>query len=205
MLIAKDWLKSDGESMRDIVASEGKLVAGSFQTRECSLFAEHYASLQRDTGRAVPPRKAFDPSRARTLLPYLSILEIKEPKLALVRLVGTAIVNRTRIDNTGRNLLDMLPEQSRDWSWGHFKRITETPCGSTFLSKEDYEHVSLWIEVVSFPLADVEGAARYILSLSVEVDRQQLAFRGSQAMQIGELSSYRYIDIGCGIGRPAER
>ncbi|MFZ1990520.1 MAG: PAS domain-containing protein [Alphaproteobacteria bacterium] len=199
MFIANDRPKGDGESMRDIVASEDKLVAGSFQTRECGLFAEHYASLQRDTGLTVPPRKTFDPSNARALLPYLSIIEIKEPKLALVRLVGTAIVNRTRIDNTGRNLLDMLPEQSRDWSWGHFKRITDTPCGSTFLSKEDYADVSLWIEVVSFPLADAEGLPRFILSLSVEVDRQQLALRGSQAMQIGELNSYRYIDIGDGI------
>jgi len=182
--------------MRDIVASDDKLVAATFQTPECGLFAAHYASLQRDTGLVVPPRKAFNPAKARALLPYVSLLEIKEPKLALVRLVGTAIVNRTRIDNTGRNLLDMLPEQSRDWSWGHFKRLTDTPCGSTFLSKEDYEHVSLWIEVVSFPLADMDGVARFILSLSIEVDRQQLALRGSQAMQIGELSGYRYLDIG---------
>ena len=185
--------------MRDIVASEDKAVAVGFQTAECGLFAEHYAALQRDSGQVVPPRKAFNPSHARALLPYVSLMELKDPKLALVRLVGTAIVNRTRVDSTGRNLLDMLPDQSREWSWDHLKRMTGTPCGSTFLSKEDYEHVSLWVEVVSFPLADTDGSARFILSLAVEVDRRQLALRGSQAMQIGELSSYRYIDIGEGI------
>lgn len=185
--------------MRDFVASGGKAVAVEFQTAECGLFAEHFAELQQSTGRVVPDRKAFSPSQARALLPYVSLIELKDPKLALVRVVGTAIVNRTHVDNTGRNLLDFLPEQSREWSWDHLKRLAETPCGSTFLSKEDYEHVSLWVEVVSFPLADADGAPSFILSLAVEVDRQQLAVRGNQAMQIGELSSYRYIDIGEGI------
>ena len=185
--------------MRDFVASEGKAIAIQFQTAECGLFAEHYAALQRDTRWVMPPRKAFNPSQARALLPYVSLMELKDPQFALVRLVGTAIVNRTRIDSKGRNLLDLLPEQSREWSWDHLRRITETPCGSTFLSKEDYEHVSLLVEVVSFPLADIDGVASFILSLAVEVDRQQLALRGSRAMQIGELSSYRHIDIGEGI------
>ncbi len=114
------------------------------------------------------------------------------------RLVGTAIVNRTRIDNTGRNMMEILPAEMRDWSWQHFNRMISTPCGSTFLSKEDYEHVSALIEVVSFPLADGDGVARFILSLSVEIDHQRLALRGEQAMQIVELSGYRYIDIGNG-------
>jgi len=184
--------------MRDFVASKDKPVEGDFHTRECGLFAEHYAWLQRESGQMVPPRKAFNPSQARALLPYISLAEIRGPRFVFVRLVGTNTVNRTHIDSTGRNLIEMLPEHMREWSWGQLVHVTETPCGLTFLCKEDYEHVSLWVEVLSFPLADADGAPRFILTLAAEVDRQKLALRGDQAMQIGEHTNYRYIDIGCG-------
>jgi len=174
-----------------------------FRTRECALFLELYQGLQRSTGELVPPRKSFDPAAARALLPYVSIMEIREPRLALVRLVGTAIVNRTHIDNTGRNMLDLLPDEAREWSWSHFRRLLDTPCGCTFVSREDFEFASVFVEIVSFPMADTDGTRRFVLSLSVEVDRDGLVLRGDQAMQIGGLSAYRYIDIGAGTGAGA--
>jgi len=170
-----------------------------FRTREVELFTELYRGLQLQTGQIVPPRKMFSPAEARSLLPYVSIMEIKEPGLALVRLVGTAIVNRTRIDNTGRNMLDLFPPETRGWSWDHFRRLLDTPCGCTFLSREDYENARVLVEVASFPLADQDGKAVFIVSLSVEIDRQSLMLRGEAAMQIAELHNYRYIDIGAGV------
>jgi len=185
--------------MRDFVASKDKLVAGGFYTRECAQFAELYAALQRQSGEVVPPRKAFSPSQApRTLLPYVSLIELREPKLALVRLVGTAIVNRVGFDSTGSNMLDTLPEPARDWSWNNLQHVVGTPCGLTFVFKEDYERVSLWVEVVSFPLA-LDDKPALVVSLSVEVNRQQLPLRGERAMQMGDVSCYRHIDIGKGI------
>ena len=174
------------------------LPGADFRTRECSLFAALYRGLQDQTGELVPPRKAFSPSAARAFLPYVSIFEIHEPRLALVRLVGTAIVSRTHIDNTGRNMLDLFPREARDWSWGHFRRVLDTPCGCTFLSQEDYEHASVLIEIVSFPFSDLGSKPQFIVSLSIEIDRQELMLRGDQAMQIGELHGYRYLDIGAG-------
>jgi PAS domain len=147
----------------------------------------------------VPPRRTFNPASARAVLPYVSMIEIKEPRIAQVRLVGTAIVNRTRIDNTGSNMMDLLPPETQEWSWNHFRRLLETPCGCTFLAQEDYERTSVLIEIVSFPLADQDNRPQFIVSLSIETDRQNLMLRGDQAMHIADLHGYRYIDIGAGV------
>ena len=146
----------------------------------------------------VPPRKAFSPAAARSLLPYVSIMEIKEPRLALVRLVGTAIVSRTHIDNTGTNMLDLFPPEIHDLSWTHLRRLMDTPCGSTFLAEERYTGANVLIEVLSFPFADQSGAANHLISLSIEIDRQELMLRGDDAMHLGDFRNYRYLDIGSG-------
>jgi len=90
-----------------------------FWTREAGLFCAYFRTLQEETGRLVPPRKAFTPTLARPLLPYLSILEVKSPELLLVRLVGTAIVNRTHFDNTGGNITVtfVAAESTKEITW----------------------------------------------------------------------------------------
>jgi len=169
-----------------------------FWTREAELFCRDYRRLQLETGQIVPPRKAFTPATARAPLPYLSILEFKSPQLLLVKLVGTAIVNRTRIDNTGRNMLDLMPPELRADAIAGFRELLDTPCGATYISHENYGDVAIPIEILSFPFADAAGRPTLIISLSVETDRQELMLRGEDPMALSTIFSKRTIDLGAG-------
>ena len=176
-----------------------------FWTREAGLFCAYFRTLQEETGRLVPPRKAFTPTLARPLLPYLSILEVKSPELLLVRLVGTAIVNRTHFDNTGGNMLDLMPPAIRQEAVAGFRELLDKPCGATYVSNEDYQNGPIPIEIVSFPFADDEGVPRFIISLSIEIDRQELMLRGDQRMALSAIFDKRMIDIGAGRDAKARR
>ena len=191
--------RSADATASDIVAYPSKVIASSLHTTEGARFIETYWALQRHTGKLVPPRQAFNPSLAKSLLPHMGIIEVREPRLALIRLVGTGIVNRTRINNTGRNLMERLPAALRETTWQHLTCMINTPCGSAFLSKEANGYVSALIETVCLPLADTDGTARFIFSVSTTIDRQQLARRDEQEMQIAEQHDYRFIDISDGL------
>ena len=119
-------------------------------------FFNVYGSLQRETGRMVPPRKSLGLAASRLFAPYLSILEIREPMVALVRIVGTAIVNRTHIDNTGKDWFELFPAEAREPIWRAFRHMLDTPRGSLVFAKEEYQR-SVVIEVLSYPFADGDG------------------------------------------------
>ena len=162
-------------------------------------FFNLFGSLQRETGRLVPPRKSLGLAASRTFAPYLSILEIREPKTALVRIVGTAIVSRTHIDNTGKNWFELFPAESIDPIWQAFRHMLDTPRGSLVFAKEEYQR-SVVIEVLSFPFADDDGVPRFIVSTTAQVDINDLMLRGDEAMRPGEVMSEHLLDIGAGIG-----
>jgi hypothetical protein len=182
-----------------MAAAIAPIDALGFHTAEGERFAAQFHELQKQTGAIVPPRAAFQPSSMRKLLPYLAMLEVQGPEVILVRLVGTAIINRGRVDMTGKNLLDFYPPAERDWAMRHHLRMLKTPCGSTFLSREDFGDVANYTEIVNYPLADEAGAARFILGIAVETSRRELLMRGDAQMQISAFSNQRFLDIGAGI------
>ena len=59
---------------------------------------EHWLSLRPD-GALVPPKSAFRPEAfvERRLLPYISVIELVDDSLAIVRLAGTALRERYEI------------------------------------------------------------------------------------------------------------
>ena len=180
-------------------AETAKTAPETFVTAEAGQFAQAFHALQQRTGALVPSRRAFAPSSVRGLLPYLGLLEMQGPDHIFVRLVGTAVINRGRVDMTGKNLLDFYPETERDRARQHHIRMLQTPCGSTFLSREEFGPKTIFTEIVNYPLADDSGEARFILGIAVETDRRELMLRGEESMQISALVDQRYLDIGAGI------
>jgi len=180
-------------------AETAKSELQTFVTAEAGQFAQAFRALQQQTGALVPARRAFAPSAVRSLLPYVALLEMQGPDHIFVRLVGTAVINRSRVDMTGKNLLDFYPESDRDRARRHHIRMLQTPCGSTFLSREEFGSMTSFTEIVNYPLADDAGKARFILGIAVETNRRELMLRGEAAMQISALLDQRYLDIGAGI------
>jgi len=178
----------------------------ALRTRECPShtaagvsFAETFWALQEQTGQLVPPRKALTLSMARPFAAYMSILEIAGPRSAIFRIMGTGHVDRTRVENTGKNWFDLAEPESHEAHAKHFRRILTTPCGCLAQYKEKYDKL-LVIEAINFPFADNEGRARFIVSTNVELSIDELLTRGEASMVPGEFDRGTYIDIGAGTG-----
>lgn len=122
---------------------------------------------------------------------------MSEPYVAIVRIVGTAIVNRTHIDNTGKNWFDLFPRNVKEPIWRAFREILDTPQGSLVFAKEEYQR-SIMIEVLTFPFADDDGTARFIVSTTTEVDIDDLILRGEDPMRTGQMMSEHKINIRVG-------
>jgi hypothetical protein len=180
----------------DAPAKANRPAAWTEQGRE---FEALYRSVQKDNSVLVPPRTALTLSVLRRLAPYFRLLEILPPNTALIRILGTAIVNRTRLEHTGKNLLDSFSQETKGQSWRHFQHLLDVPCGAILRFEEEYTH-SVGIEVVSFPLVDAQGVARYIGSTVVELDQDALLDRGDGAMHGRALLTEQFVDIGSGTG-----
>lgn len=162
-------------------------------------FVEAFRALQQQTGRLVPPRKALTLSLARPFASYMSILEVLGPRAAIFRIMGTGHVDRTRVENTGKNWFDLADPASHEHHWLHFQRILNTPCGCIGQYKEKYDK-PLLIEAINFPFADSEGHARFIVSTNTELSLDDLVTRGEASMVPGEVEITSYLDIGAGLG-----
>ena len=165
-------------------------------------FYDLFKSLQRDCGQLVPPRKSLTLVASKPFAPYLSILELREPHIAIVRLIGTANVNRTRLDNTGKNWFDLFAEKDRPPIWAAFRRILDTPQGSLVFAHEQYQR-SIAIEVLTFPFADDTGKSAYVVSTTTQLELKDLLTRGDDSMRPGFPDREYFIDIGAGFGTAA--
>ena len=165
-------------------------------------FYDLFKSLQRDCGQLVPPRKSLTLAACKPFALYLSILEMREPHVAIVRLTGTANVNRTRIDNTGKNWFEIFAENDRPPIWAAFRRILDTPHGSLVFAREQYER-SIAIEVLTFPFADDTGKPTFIVSTTTQLELKDLLMRGEDSMVPSFPEREFFLDIGAGTGSSA--
>lgn len=164
-----------------------------------SAFLQTFRTLQNRTSLMVPPRKALTLGVARAFAPYMSILEVVAPMHVVLRIVGTGHVNRTRLENTGKNWFDLAEPAQHQAHWTHFQRILRTPCGCIGHYREKYDR-PLLIEAINLPFADDTGRARFIVSTNVQMNLEELLLRGDARMVPGDIVPQSYIDIGAGIG-----
>ena len=169
------------------------------RTEAGARFIETFRALQQQTCKIMPPRKALTLSVARPFVSYMSILEVFGPMNAVFRIMGTGHVNRTRVDNTGKNWFDLAEPSSHEQHWQHFQRILGTPCGCIGHYLEKYDK-ALVVEAINLPFADNEGRARFIVSTNVQLRLEDLLLRGEALMVPGEVEPLSYLDIGAGTG-----
>ncbi len=167
-----------------------------FWTPEAAEFFRYYRQLQQQSASLVPPRKLFSPAEARSFLPYVSIVEARTTDSYLVRLMGTALVNRTHSNPTGRTMMETMPEDHWETAKAGFRQMLETPCGATYILNEGYDRAPIPVEILSLPFSNASGVPALIISVSVEIDRQQLMLRGEDPMSLRDpIYGLRLIDI----------
>lgn len=169
------------------------------RTKAGTRFIEAFKELQEKSGRIVPLRKELTLAMARPFVQYMSILEVLGPRTAIFRIMGTGHVNRTRVENTGKNWFDLADPLSHELHSQHFQRVLNTPCGCIGHYLEKYDR-PLLVEAINFPFADNEGRKCFIVSTNVQMSLDDMLARGDASMVPGEVEAAAYIDIGAGTG-----
>lgn len=150
-------------------------------------------------GSLVPYRKDFDPMAIVRHLPIVSLIERAAPMLWPIRLVGTAIVNRSG-ELTGRNFLELLAPEQRAEQERRLTDLLEHPCGSVGLrTNVRRSGTGYLVRTVTLPLRGSDGKTRMLIATNEEIDRDVLAPKSA----LGQLriAERRFIDIGA--GKPA--
>lgn len=176
------------------------LASYACRTLPCRQFADYYMRMQAEGGTLIPRRSAFKPAAAKAFLPHISIYEVVGERQVNARLIGTSVTTRTKMNITGKNLLETLPPQARDWSWAYIQHILHTPCGGTFLSREHYEHYASSVEIMHLPFLNANGNPTVFLSVTCEVELNDRAVLSAVPRSLRSAEEVRYIDLGGGIG-----
>lgn len=161
----------------------------------CTLW-RYWSSLPRQG--FVPFRRDFDPGAIRGILPIICILNHVGPGDWRIRLMGTGVVERARVDFTGRNFLDLMPEEQRaaeDW---RLREMTSRPCGAFGVRRSRRASgIEYFVRTVAFPLRADDGEARLLISSNEEL--RAGGHPVDSRVQIFNPVSRAYIDIGAGV------
>jgi hypothetical protein len=93
---------------------------------DCIDFLEYWDSLRE--GNLIPTFEALSINLSPAMLPKTYILDLVDSG-AVVRFLGTGIVERWGADFTGKNLLKFFAEDVREAAFSNYHTMVKHPCG----------------------------------------------------------------------------
>ncbi len=176
----------------------------TFVSPKTKAFADYWFSLKEITradkpGAAphMPVRAAFDPIAIPSLLSDIVLLERTRPDAFLLRLQGTAFIERGVMDRTGTTLSPDETQPGRQQIFNAMTRILNTPCGLRLVGVEqNMDGKNSLVEVAVFPLANNEGKPTFVVALVSTLEtlgyREDVHFKDS----LVEIREAVEIDLG---------
>lgn len=151
----------------------------------------------------VPSRMEFKPGDIPKLLPYICLLEYRNPGELIYRLVGSAIVDKTGTDYTGHNHLELVFSDKPENALERYQRLLTTPCGLYMRRglRSRFE-ASFIAELVYLPLRDRHGKVRQIVGVASVVgedDWGDCLLESAGQVLPTQAHDYKYIDLGAGV------
>ncbi|MEH6403190.1 MAG: PAS domain-containing protein [Sneathiella sp.] len=98
-----------------------------WKTAEAEKFATYWRSLS--SPGTIAHKSNFDPASIPSLLPNISIYEIRENGDVYCRLMGTGLAERFGHDYTGESILSWWGEMGLEGLLRTFKTMSDQPCG----------------------------------------------------------------------------
>jgi hypothetical protein len=184
---------------------DAQFAADAFcRSAESGAFEEFWRTLCGEN--LMPSRKDFQPKKALRFLGDIVLTEApteQSPTLR-IRVTGQRVDNLVGANLTGKDNLDLMPEQYRAGAIASARKMVEQPCGLWQISPAHLlRGYATNIELTAFPLSPDEDGKAYILShilpagglgsVSIPTDR---------GIGIDSAVTYRYIDIGAGVPLP---
>ena len=170
-----------------------------YQPLEFALLIRCWQEMSRRFDQA-PPKAAFSPGKLARLLPYLYIVE-REPLGGLaVRLIGSELQENLGGRPSDQRVFDVMLKPD----WRLYENFIST-CGQQICAGRLLRSVRLHdglyktIEALQVPLADKEGAARFILGVMTVRPFQDSSFSEEMMSPEAAILKARYADLGCGL------
>ncbi len=171
-------------------------LSSSFQGVNWNVFLQLWEGLVKPSGWA--DKTGFRPETAPRLLPNMMILEVRDADF-LIRLCGTAIVDRLGIDPTNQPYDVLVEPDQRAQVLGRLWEMCRYPCAmQVILSHKSFSFAAKAIEALFLPFEDDQGR-RFLLYAA-----EPLMGETSPNWDELEPSEYwtvsrRYFDLGFGV------
>jgi len=155
----------------------GPLVHGAQQEPvrpENKALLDYWLSLNSRSG--LPFRRQIEPRRIPQVLPHLVIIDVKRlsggaPEL-FVRLAGTGIRGLLGIEATGRDWLDIVPDDDREQLLARVKAALTQPAG--YVERSSYKEPGndlAKVETLALPMCEQEGLPPSLLLCACVANR----------------------------------
>lgn len=157
----------------------------------------------RDDAGGVPSRTALDPIAIKDLLPFVFLVERRDPTDLHVRLSGTALDAVTPEPMTGLNYLDLCPAHLRAFLQESATAVCDQPCGHRYKRRVTRAETGTHeVTTLALPMTDRHGEMRYLLGMmsakaEVLVDRKPPA-----GDLLVDVLSADFVDLGFGVPDP---
>lgn len=124
--------------------------------------------LSKRQGDRPPPRSAIDPAELKPILPHLMLVDFSyDPFRARYRLVGTAVVEHTKLDFTNYHADDILFQDEDGTDWNEcYRQVALAACPGFGIShwSPDKSFVQ-WTEFLLCPLCGPDGQVNQCISV----------------------------------------
>ncbi|MCZ4281273.1 PAS domain-containing protein [Kiloniella laminariae] len=175
-------------------------LAFDFLSPRCQLFHDYWWRLKESSEQIVPHKSDFNPAAIKPVLPYVLLHDLTIPGKSLLRLVGTAIVDRMGIDATGRDYLDFVSPERRDKAYHHLQTTSSLPCGMRVVIEGRYQSGRVNVsETVGYPLEATGEAPRFMIFVDDIVETMEYQDVSDKQLEYYRVRRRDYIDIGAGI------
>lgn len=167
-----------------------------FQSKDCRGFFEHWQSLRAD-GSILPSQKDFLDNADPRYAPFTHISEVDDAGVMIVRLMGTALVERWGKDKTGEAMAADQPEEVREALYGNTRKVISTPCGlRSEIELAGSSGSEMIIEAITLPIGVEPGRPGRLVAYSALMRKLEY---GEHSQQYKSLANVEWIDIGAGV------
>lgn len=167
-----------------------------FQSEDCQGFLEHWRSL-RTGGGIIPSQKDFLDHADPHYAPHTHISEVSPDGSMIVKLMGTALVERWGKDKTGEAMGEGQPQDVMDALYSNTRLVISTPCGlRSELELATTSGSEMVIEAITLPIGVEPGKPGRLVAYSSLMRKLEY---GEYSQRYKSLANVEWFDIGAGV------
>jgi len=171
-----------------------------FQTDGCRAMYDFWIGLPKPAGSLIPSKSELNPSAIPKLLPRVLLHDLRQPGKAILRLVGTGLVEQYGFDPTGNDYARYVEPERWPSAFGELMKVASHPCGMRVLTQ--YVHAGGQVhenEAVGLPLEADDGSGRFLVFVDEIVRAPKSIDPRKRPVERLVVRQRDYLDIGGGV------